>query len=845
MQKQTWFRVEVVRGVLAFGVGALLLVAGCDSAPPPDMRADSGRGGTDGGPPRDAGRSDAGPAPCADGCLVGATCYAAGAVDPTNACAVCAPAVSGTSFSPASDGSSCDDGAFCTTGDVCTAGVCGGAARSCDDGISCNGAEVCSEAAAACEAGAPTCEGDEVCDAISGACVVGCTGCLIGTTCYGEGQVNPLDPCEVCDVASARDAFSPNDGGSCDDGSFCTVGDVCGDGVCAGTARDCADGVACNGDEACDEDANVCVGGISTCAAEELCDAASDSCVVTCTGCVIDGSCFGAGQRNPANQCEVCAPMLDRSAWSANDGASCDDGLFCTTADVCAGTTCGGSARSCDDGVACNGSETCDEGADACAPGTSTCAGATLCSPSTDTCVTTCTGCVIGGGCYAPTTTNPTNACQACVPSSSTTAWSARTGAACDDGLFCTVGEVCSAAATCGAGVARVCGDGVSCNGAETCNETTDRCVAGTTTCASGTVCDAAADTCRATCSGCVIAGVCHASGSTNPANQCQTCAPATTATAWSPRTGAACDDALYCTTGETCSAVAACTGGSARVCSDGVTCNGTETCNETTDRCDTGTPTCPAGSACDVSTNMCSLTCGSGQSACGGVCTSTAYDPANCGMCGNACALREACVSGVCRALLRPPPGAYAITFAPESTAGTAVTLGDDTTSGLLPIGFTFRYFGTTYTQFNISSNGFIGFTAGMSQGCCSGSAIPTADGLDGFISAVWTDLDPRIGGTITYETRGAVGSRRLVVSYTALPHYSVNSQLSTFQIILFEGTDRIEIHTTSTGGPPPGGYLVTQGAEDPTGATAYFMPGRSAGTFSLTNDGVEIYTD
>ncbi len=282
-------------------------------------------------------------------------------------------------------------------------------------------------------------------------------------------------------------------------------------------------------------------------------------------------------------------------------------------------------------------------------------------------------------------------------------------------------------------------------------------------------------------------------------------------------------------------------------MCSDGVTCNGTETCNEGTDRCDTGTTTCLAGTACNIVTNMCAASCGGGQTACSGVCTNTSFDPTNCGVCGMACAAREACVTGTCRMLVRPPPGAYVIPFAPQATTGTAVSLSDDVTTGLLPIGFSFRYFGSTYTQFNISSNGFIGFSATMTQGCCTGSPIPLDDGPDsnGIISAVWVDLYPPSGGSIQYETRGSAPNRRLVVSFTAIPYYSDGARTVTTQIVLYEGTDRIEIFTANMGGGLPPGYVVTQGAEDQGGTTAYLIPGRSAAAFDLTNDGVEIYTN
>ena len=61
-------------------------------------------------------------------------------------------------------------------------------------------------------------------------------------------------------------------------------------------------------------------------------------------------------------------------------------------------------------------------------------------------------------------------------------------------------------------------------------------------------------------------------------------------------------------------------------------------------------------------------------------------------------------------------PTTSYAVSgigYAPNSyTGGTFVTLTDDSQSGILPIGFTFCFFGNSYTQFYIGSNGWVSFS-------------------------------------------------------------------------------------------------------------------------------------
>ena len=34
-----------------------------------------------------------------------------------------------------------------------------------------------------------------------------CTGCLIGDTCYEDGEVNPANPCQICDADASPNAL--------------------------------------------------------------------------------------------------------------------------------------------------------------------------------------------------------------------------------------------------------------------------------------------------------------------------------------------------------------------------------------------------------------------------------------------------------------------------------------------------------------------------------------------------------------------------------------------------------------------------------------------------------------
>ncbi|GAB5399820.1 MAG: hypothetical protein Aureis2KO_14050 [Aureisphaera sp.] len=191
--------------------------------------------------------------------------------------------------------------------------------------------------------------------------------------------------------------------------------------------------------------------------------------------------------------------------------------------------------------------------------------------------------------------------------------------------------------------------------------------------------------------------------------------------------------------------------------------------------------------------------------------------------------------------------PGGLAIdqsgTFAPIdiSGTGTTVALGDDAVSGALPIGFDFYFIDANYTNFYISSNGFITFDAGSDDGCCSGDPIPTAGNVDNYIALVWEDLDPDGGadGTIRYETVGTAPDRILVMEYDDVPYWNAPASRVTTQVQLHEGTNRIEIHSTNI----PADGNATQGVEDATGSFGIPTPGRNSQSWSTTNDYVAWY--
>jgi hypothetical protein len=189
---------------------------------------------------------------------------------------------------------------------------------------------------------------------------------------------------------------------------------------------------------------------------------------------------------------------------AANDGATCDDGLYCTENDICTKGVCGGMPKMCPGADACNVGQ-CDEAAQMCTtmPGND----GAPCAPMNDMCFSQ--GACSGGVCLGTipvdcsfdmdqcnmATCNPMLGCQktplpdgvACNDGLPPTLCAAgvctagvctqkaiNEGGSCNDGLFCTINDHC-VMGTCMGGGANPCTSGNPCL-VGTCDEVNKKC---------------------------------------------------------------------------------------------------------------------------------------------------------------------------------------------------------------------------------------------------------------------------------------------------------------------------------------------------------------------------------
>ena len=179
-------------------------------------------------------------------------------------------------------------------------------------------------------------------------------------------------------------------------------------------------------------------------------------------------------------------------------------------------------------------------------------------------------------------------------------------------------------------------------------------------------------------------------------------------------------------------------------------------------------------------------------------------------------------------------------IPYVAQTNTGTSIFMTDDSQQGPFNIGFTFCFFGQTYTQFYIGSNGWISFSAGQPVTFTS-QPIPTPNALvpKNCILGPWQDWHPGVGGQIKYQTSGTAPCRKLTVSWTNMPMYSCTSNLGTFHIVIYESTNYIENHIQNK----PAclqwqGGTATEGIHNATGTAAVTVPGRNSTAWTTTNN-------
>ena len=486
-------------------------------------------------------------APIAGGCYIDGQCYWDGEPNlGVNACQVCTPGASQTTWSPLP----CDDGNECTE-------------DPCDPSTGCSTLPLTGPTCADTD----PCTKDETC--LDGACVGLCS-CTQDLHC--ADAIDEVPPCmrPACINFECYLEIDPDaEGGACEDGDMCTAGDTCQAGTCmSGVPVDCATGASsdCAIAECNPQNGQCQVAYASDGAACDDGDPCTDG-----DACDGGGLCAGGPKdcQGFADACNEAACIAGVCETSAITGADCDDGQSCTVGDACDGTgVCKGAWDPSLEGCVCVGDASCDDGL-GCTQDTCAATGECVHEPKPGTCL-------VAGLCYADGEGKAGNVCLVCDPDDSQTALQSIT---CDDHLACTT-DVCDPTLGCVATP----NDSLACTDGDPCTHD-DHCDGGVCTasveCAADADCPASANPCVATACQC---GLCHEVPGTD---------------------GVACDDGAYCSDGDACVA-GVCKPGQPLDCSDeGDGSCVVGVCDDTLDACvgeaaDDGN-FCSDGDACTV----------------------------------------------------------------------------------------------------------------------------------------------------------------------------------------------------------------------------------------------------
>ena len=194
-------------------------------------------------------------------------------------------------------------------------------------------------------------------------------------------------------------------------------------------------------------------------------------------------------------------------------------------------------------------------------------------------------------------------------------------------------------------------------------------------------------------------------------------------------------------------------------------------------------------------------------------------------------------------------------IAYQPYSfTAGRPILVRlDDSYSQALSIGFNFNFYGNTYSQLVVGSNGNLSFELSNAGGYdpwsfLNGCSVPGPNVPFNSIFPAYRDINNVTLGNITYQLIGTTPNRVFIVSYDSVPLFGSvgaggnqcqDSSLSVFQVALYEGCNAIEVyiqHSPSDTGWNRG--LGVVGIIDSTGTVGLAAPGRNGTAWTADNE-------
>jgi hypothetical protein len=173
------------------------------------------------------------------------------------------------------------------------------------------------------------------------------------------------------------------------------------------------------------------------------------------------------------------------------------------------------------------------------------------------------------------------------------------------------------------------------------------------------------------------------------------------------------------------------------------------------------------------------------------------------------------------------------------DTTGGTTVTLGDEQLAGPINLGFSFPYYGQSFTTAYIDDNGYVQLGTPFYQMTYNNVPIPDGVAPNGIIAPFWDDLDTGTG-IVRYKQFGSAPNRYWAAEWNAVPRYFSETDVMTFEVILHE-SGVIKFQYGALSGVNSDGRSATIGIESPTGSNGVPYAYNQAG--AVTNGQVIVF--
>lgn len=170
-----------------------------------------------------------------------------------------------------------------------------------------------------------------------------------------------------------------------------------------------------------------------------------------------------------------------------------------------------------------------------------------------------------------------------------------------------------------------------------------------------------------------------------------------------------------------------------------------------------------------------------------------------------------------------------------------------DDGVAGPVPLLFDFDFFGSTYDECYVSTNGFISFSALTDSYPSHQASVPQTGGADNFIAALWKNLGinpiQSNAPNIRYETfiGSGLGQWEFRLQIQTWPDQGQTSTSASNDVIicLYQATGVIEIHFGHAGAAShvSSTYGFACGIENASGTEGYAC---TAGWTGIASDGM-----